>query len=82
MPVDVLSPAGRYKLGVFGALSFEDRRKTFFDGTDTPRRYLERCIERIETIDGPITAWAFKSYEAARKAADESDKRYKNNRSD
>jgi Asp-tRNA(Asn)/Glu-tRNA(Gln) amidotransferase A subunit family amidase len=80
MSVDVLSPAGRYQLGVSGALSFEDRRRTFFDGTDTPRRYLERCIERIETIDGPIMAWAFKNYDAARKAADESDKRYKDNR--
>ena len=80
MPVDSSSPAGRYRLGVLGTTSFEERRKAFFEGTDSPRRYLERCIERIETIDGPIMAWAFKNYDAARKAADESDLRYKDHR--
>jgi Asp-tRNA(Asn)/Glu-tRNA(Gln) amidotransferase A subunit family amidase len=81
MSVDVLSPAGRYYPGVLGSVSFRERRKEFAEGRDTPRRYLERCIERIEAIDAPIMAWAFKNYDAARKAADTSSERYKNNRS-
>lgn len=80
MSVDPLAPAGRYHPGVLGTLSFQERRKAFSDGRDTPRQYLERCIERIEAIDGPIMAWAFKNYDAARKSADESTARYKNNR--
>lgn len=80
MSVDPHSPAGRYHLGALDPVSFQERRKEFFDGSDSPRRYLERCIERIEAIDGPIMAWAFKNYDGARKAADASTTRYKTNR--
>lgn len=80
MSVNSLAPAGRYHLGVLGSLSFQERRKAFLEGRDTPRHYVERCIERIEAIDGPVMAWAFKNYDAARKTADESTARYRNNR--
>jgi Asp-tRNA(Asn)/Glu-tRNA(Gln) amidotransferase A subunit family amidase len=49
----------------------------FRDNRDTPRAYLERCIERIEALDGAVMAFAFLNLDHARKAADESGARYK-----
>lgn len=80
MSFDALAPAGKYRLGALDTVSFFERRKTFLEGADTPRQYLERCIERIEAVDAPVMAWAFKNYEGARGAADESTRRYKHNR--
>ena len=44
---------------------------------DTPRAYLERCIERIEALEPAVMAFAFLNLERARQAADESGARYK-----
>ncbi len=44
---------------------------------DTPRAYLERCIERIEALEPAVMAFAFLNLDRARKAADESGARYK-----
>ena len=35
-------------------LTFYDKIPSFFDGSDTPRDYLERCIENIEDIINDI----------------------------
>ena len=58
-------------------LSFHDAVAQFRDGADTPRAYLERCVERIEALDPAVMAFAFLNLERARKAADESGARYK-----
>ena len=40
-------------------LSFHDVAAKFRDGSDTPRAYLERCIERIEALEPAVMAFAF-----------------------
>jgi Asp-tRNA(Asn)/Glu-tRNA(Gln) amidotransferase A subunit family amidase len=71
------SPAGVYNPATHRMLGFHDAVAKFHDGTDTPRAYLERCIERIEALEPEIMAFAFLNLERARKTADESGARYK-----
>ena len=71
------SPAGPYDPATHRMLSFHDAVAEFRDGTDTPRAYLERCIERIEALEPAVMAFAFLNLERARKAADQSGARYK-----
>jgi Asp-tRNA(Asn)/Glu-tRNA(Gln) amidotransferase A subunit family amidase len=71
------SPAGVYDPSTHRMLSFHDAAAKFRDGSDNPRAYLERCIERIGALDGAVMAFAFLNLERARKAADESGIRYK-----
>lgn len=77
MSVDPQFPAGRYDPCAHRMLSFHDAVAGFRDNRDTPRAYLERCIERIEALDGAVMAFAFLNLDRARKAADESGARYK-----
>ncbi len=77
MPSESQSPAGRYNPATHRMLSFHDARARFANGTDTPRAYLERCIERIEALEPAVMAFAFLNLERARKAADECDARYR-----
>jgi Asp-tRNA(Asn)/Glu-tRNA(Gln) amidotransferase A subunit family amidase len=74
------SPAGRYDPAQHRMLSFHDAAKRFADGTDTPRAYLERCIERIEALEPAVMAFAFLNLERAREAADEAGVRYRSGR--
>jgi Asp-tRNA(Asn)/Glu-tRNA(Gln) amidotransferase A subunit family amidase len=55
---------------------FSDALTRFYEGSDSPRAYLERCIERIEAEEGRIKAFCHFDLDAARQAADESTKRY------
>ncbi len=57
--------------------TFHDLRESFLDGTDSPRDYLERCLECIESREPVVKAWVNLNQENARKAADESEKRYR-----
>jgi Asp-tRNA(Asn)/Glu-tRNA(Gln) amidotransferase A subunit family amidase len=75
--VDKQSPAGIYDPLQHRMLSFHDAVAKFRDGADTPRAYLERCVERIEALDSAVTAFAFLNLDRARKAADESGARWK-----
>src|SRR6185503_3095046 len=75
--MDMQSPAGRYDPSKHRMLSFHDAVAKFRGGGDTPRAYLERCIERIEALEPAVMAFAFLNLERARKAADESGARYK-----
>ena len=61
-------------------LSFHDTIPAFLDGTDTPRAYLERCIETIESREPDLKAFVTLNLEGARKAADASTARYKDGR--
>ena len=58
--------------------TFFDTRHLFIDGSDTPRDYLERCLEVIDEHEPTVQAWVTLNIENARAAADESTSRYKN----
>jgi Asp-tRNA(Asn)/Glu-tRNA(Gln) amidotransferase A subunit family amidase len=74
------APAGHYDPAKHRMLSFHDAIAQFRDGADTPRAYLERCIERIKALEPAVMAFAFLNLRPARQAADESDVRYKSGR--
>jgi len=57
--------------------TFHDARPAFLDGSDTPRDYLERCLETIDTREPTVQAWVTLNTAGARQAADESTERYK-----
>ncbi len=71
------APAGKYDARTHRMMTFHDKVGGFLGGQDTPRAYLERCIERIEAVDAPIKAWAWLDLGSARKRADQSTARYK-----
>src|SRR4051794_21399372 len=56
---------------------FFSARASFSSGADTPRAFLERCIERIEDLEPSIGAFVTLSLEAARSAADRSTERWR-----
>ena len=78
--IDPLSPAGAYDPVTNRMLSFHDAAARFAAGADTPRAYLERCIERIEALEPAVMAFAFLNLHRAREAADQSGARYKSGR--
>ncbi len=59
---------------------FAGARPAFLDGGDTPRAFLERCLELIAARDGEVKAFVTLNIDQARAAADESAKRYGGNR--
>ena len=61
-------------------MPFAGARPAFLDGGDTPRAFLERCLEVIEARDGEVRAFVTLNIEQARAAADDSAKRYGDNR--
>ncbi len=67
---------GAYDPKSYGLLSFHDQREKFLSGEDTPRTYLERCLEKISQCDDAVQAWAYLNAEPSRKAADDSTARY------
>ena len=74
-----LAPAtgiGPYDPKTYKLLSFHDQRKKFMSGEDTPRAYLERCLEVIDRCDDEVKAWEYRNTEPARAMADAATKRY------
>jgi Asp-tRNA(Asn)/Glu-tRNA(Gln) amidotransferase A subunit family amidase len=57
-------------------LKFHKAIAAFVDGTDTPRAYLERCLETIAALNPTISAWVHMDEAIAQKAADEATDRY------
>ncbi len=57
--------------------SFFASTAAFADGTDTPRAFLERCIETIERDEPQVGAFVNTNLEGARAAADRSTERWK-----
>ena len=51
----------------------------FLNGSDSPRNYLENCLQTIEVLEPKVRAFVSTDIPAARKAADKSNARYKNN---
>ena len=70
LDVNQQSPLGAYDPSTHRMLSFHDAAAKFRAGADTPRACLERCIERIEALDGAVMAFAFLNLAQARKGAD------------
>ena len=66
-----------YAPNTFKAMTFHDVTHAFADGSDTPRAYLERCLEAIESREPSVKAFASFNKESARKAADNSSTRWK-----
>lgn len=66
-----------YDPRTFRALTFYDAIPRFRDGTDTPRAYLERCLETIAVREPAVQAFAALNETAARAAADASTARWR-----
>ena len=67
----------RYDPKAFRGLTFHDALPAFREGGDTPRAYLERCLEAIEAREPVVRALAATDMEGARKAADASAERWR-----
>jgi Asp-tRNA(Asn)/Glu-tRNA(Gln) amidotransferase A subunit family amidase len=62
----------------FKPLTFHDAVPAFLSGKeDTPRDYLERCLQVIERREPEVRAFVTLNIQGARKAADESTARYR-----
>jgi Asp-tRNA(Asn)/Glu-tRNA(Gln) amidotransferase A subunit family amidase len=61
-------------------LTFSDHGRRFSTGEDTPRKYLELCLETIAARDKVVQAWVCMNVEGARAAADAAGTRYKSGR--
>lgn len=61
----------------FKALTFHDATHGFRDGSDTPRAYLEVCLETIEERDPVVRAFVTLNEAGAREAADASTERWR-----
>ena len=57
--------------------SFFAASKTFKDGTDSPRSFLERCIETIEAHEPSVGAFVATNLQGARAAADAATERWR-----
>lgn len=58
------------------ARPFHHAAKDFAAGKDTPRDFLERCLAETERREKDLLIYTATNFEAARKAADESTKRW------
>ena len=67
-----------YNCNTFKALTFFDITHEFSNSKQTPRTYLEECLDQITSKDGEIKAFVTLQPETARKLADESTKRWAN----
>ena len=80
MAPDTASGTGRYDPKTWQLLTFHDAVPKFHDGSDTPRDYLERCLETIAGREDQVMAFAYLDADGARRAADASTARYKDGR--
>ena len=67
----------RYDPRAFRPLTFFDAVERFRSGGDSPRAYLECCLEAIAARDGTVKAFVTLNPEGARAAADASAARWK-----
>lgn len=66
-----------YSPATFRPLTFHDAVPRFADGSDTPRAYLERCLETIAAREPKVLAFAALNEAGARTAADAATARYR-----
>src|SRR5688572_13554956 len=77
--MDTTTPRS-YDPRVFKALTFHDATPRFRDGSDTPRAYLERCLETIAAREPVVKAFVVVNEARGRAAADASTARWTNGR--
>ena len=70
----------KYSCDQFEALTYFDATPDFESGRNTPRDYLEKCIEQIANKEQDVKAFVTLNLETARQLADESSRRWKNAR--
>src|SRR3954465_4253074 len=58
-------------------LTFHDAARRFTDGNDSPRAYLERCLETIAAREPVVKVFTAMNESGARASADASTKRWK-----
>ena len=68
---------GSYDPREFKALTWHDAVVRFRDGTDSPRAYLERCLETIAAREPVVKAFVTLNEAGARAAADAASARWK-----
>lgn len=61
-------------------LTFHDRTQAFLDGGDSPRDYLERCLDTIARREPVVQGWVVLNEAGAREAAAASARRYREGR--
>ena len=61
-------------------IRFCDLATSFRDGSDSPRAFLERCLEVIEARETEVRAFAVLDREGARRAADDATARWREGR--
>ncbi len=61
-------------------VSFIAAHAAFLEGADTPRAFLERCLERIDTYEKDVLAFVHLDAEGARQAADAATARWRDKR--
>lgn len=69
--------AMRYDPATFKSLGFHDAVPHFATGKDTPRAFLERCLQQIAVRDLVVKAFVVVNEALAREAADASSARWK-----
>jgi Asp-tRNA(Asn)/Glu-tRNA(Gln) amidotransferase A subunit family amidase len=68
---------GTYDPRRFQPLTFHDATAAFADGSDSPRAFLERCLETIAAREPVVRAFAARNDDAARATADASTVRWR-----
>ncbi len=71
-----MSEPSPYDPRSFRPLSFHDAAPRFRSGEDTPRHYLERCLDTIAAREPVVQAWVVLNEAGAREAADASTTRW------
>jgi Asp-tRNA(Asn)/Glu-tRNA(Gln) amidotransferase A subunit family amidase len=59
--------------------SFARAREDFGAGEDDPRRFLERCLERVDALEEQVKAFVLLDVDEARRTADQSAARWRRN---
>ncbi len=77
MPPDSAGTAPAYDPKIWRLKTFFDAVPGFLDGSDTPRAYLERCLEDIARREDEVMAFAHMNAEGARAQADAATGRYR-----
>jgi Asp-tRNA(Asn)/Glu-tRNA(Gln) amidotransferase A subunit family amidase len=69
-----------YQPNLFSPLTFHTHVAAFEAGRDTPRAFLERCLETIAAREKVVQAWVVLNESGARAQADASTERWRNGR--
>jgi Asp-tRNA(Asn)/Glu-tRNA(Gln) amidotransferase A subunit family amidase len=71
---------GSHQPNLFSPLTFHTHLAAFEAGSDTPRAYLERCLETIAAKESVVRAWVVLNKSGAREQADASTGRWRSRR--